>query len=400
MPLAAYSSAAFTTGAGLAVAASASVSVRRESDGALAEIFSDEDGLVAKANPFSADASGRFEFYAAGSLGGYRITVSDEGEEYTLNNVSIGTAGQYDAAEKGGEFMALEDTAAALALLLAVLTSDQADLIALDGDVEARSSNEIIEAGDFGKTFILTGDDWTQTFDLPETLGSKFRASFRNAGTGIITFSPTGSPTPTIDGRSSIRVYPGEAFVVRTDGTHFYTFGRQKEVVITSTEASGASTVEFTDGFDDTEFESLRLEINSLAPSVDNAYFEFRVSEDGGSTYKSGASDYGWVGIEASSGSTPASTAGDDADDAMRILRGGTGNASGECAQAVVYLPDPNSATDKLFSSKGNRIAITGITVISEAVMVSYSNLAFNALQFFPSSGTFSGSFRLIGVRA
>lgn len=99
--LAKYSSAAFLTASGIAVAALATVEVRLDGPGggALAPIYSDIDGLTPIAQPgFAADSSGRFAFYTFGRVGGYQITVTKAGggETVTLNNVPIGTAGQID----------------------------------------------------------------------------------------------------------------------------------------------------------------------------------------------------------------------------------------------------------------------------------------------------------------
>jgi hypothetical protein len=94
MRLGVYSSIAFSTSAGLAVAGGASVEVRREDTGALATIYADRDGAVALANPFTADADGRFEFFAAGLDAGYEVTVDDGTDTYTVNNQPIGM-GQY-----------------------------------------------------------------------------------------------------------------------------------------------------------------------------------------------------------------------------------------------------------------------------------------------------------------
>lgn len=100
MALAAFNSAALTSQSGLAVSANAVISVRRESDGVLASIFSDSAGSALIAQPgFVADSLGRFKFYAAGLLGGYRITVTDAaspGLSFTLRNVPIGNLTELD----------------------------------------------------------------------------------------------------------------------------------------------------------------------------------------------------------------------------------------------------------------------------------------------------------------
>jgi len=100
MPLGIYSSTAFIlTGDDVKVAASASIEVRREDTDVLASIFSDRAGAFALANPFTADAEGRFNFYAAGLAEGYQIKVIMGGDQYTLNNQPVGTLQERDTAD-------------------------------------------------------------------------------------------------------------------------------------------------------------------------------------------------------------------------------------------------------------------------------------------------------------
>lgn len=87
MALARFSSAAFSTASGLAVAAGATVTVREAAGGALASIFSDRDGLSGLANPLTADASGRFSFTVAPAEEGYDVTVDDGVASHTVENI-------------------------------------------------------------------------------------------------------------------------------------------------------------------------------------------------------------------------------------------------------------------------------------------------------------------------
>lgn len=87
-----FSSVAFTVASGVAVAPSATVTVLNESDGSAATLYADAEGATAKANVFSADADGRFSFYAAGRALGYRVTVVSGAESATLRNVPVGNA--------------------------------------------------------------------------------------------------------------------------------------------------------------------------------------------------------------------------------------------------------------------------------------------------------------------
>lgn len=94
-----YSSAAFTATSGLAVAAGATVTVRRESDAGLATLYSDKVGVTQIANPFTADSSGRFEFYVVGDSGGYKITVVSGADTHTLHHQALGNSRFYDVQD-------------------------------------------------------------------------------------------------------------------------------------------------------------------------------------------------------------------------------------------------------------------------------------------------------------
>lgn len=133
--LANYTSTAFTTASGVAVAALATVEVRRESDGALATIYSDEAGTTGITQPgFAADANGRFSFYTLGSNHGYQVTVTKAGggETATARNQAIGTAAQRDMTDYGASIVNLAD-AAATRLALVVDSSTE-----VDGKVQTR----------------------------------------------------------------------------------------------------------------------------------------------------------------------------------------------------------------------------------------------------------------------
>lgn len=90
MTMGIYSSAAFTSASGVAVAASAEVEVRQEIDGTLATIYADREGVTPLSNPFNADSNGRFSFYAAASEDGFRIDVTKGAETYAVRYQPIG----------------------------------------------------------------------------------------------------------------------------------------------------------------------------------------------------------------------------------------------------------------------------------------------------------------------
>lgn len=82
---------------------SAEVTVRRESDNALAVLYSDRDGETPMGNPFNADASGFAFFYTLG--GAYRITATSGADSSTWRHVGVGLAQEQDAVVAGVKFV-------------------------------------------------------------------------------------------------------------------------------------------------------------------------------------------------------------------------------------------------------------------------------------------------------
>jgi hypothetical protein len=133
-----YNSNAFRNASGVVnISASANVEVRRESDGGLASIFSDRAGTAAitqVAYPgttgFKANASGYFEFFAAGGTEGYKVRVysDDLTLDKTVRYQRTGTAGEHDAGVTGAQLMGTTNPAGARTILE---TYSQAEVVAL-----------------------------------------------------------------------------------------------------------------------------------------------------------------------------------------------------------------------------------------------------------------------------
>lgn len=81
------------------VQASPSITVRRESDAALATIYSDRAGTVAIGNPFTGGTDGLARFFAAGDA--YMITATKGGFSQTWRYVGIGLASESDGLSVG-----------------------------------------------------------------------------------------------------------------------------------------------------------------------------------------------------------------------------------------------------------------------------------------------------------
>lgn len=112
----------------------------------------------------------------------------------------------------------------------------------------ARSANTILAASDFQRTIAVTGT-WTQTFNACATLGDGWYVTFKNEGTGTITFDPNGAET--IDGAATVALLPGESCKVECDGTQLKTMGRSiakrsKVIVSTRNMTAASGSVAYT----------------------------------------------------------------------------------------------------------------------------------------------------------
>jgi hypothetical protein len=84
----------------------------------------------------------------------------------------------------------------------------------------ARTSNTALGVSDCGKLIDITSGTFTQTLSAAATLGSGWWVCVRNSGAGVITLDPDG--TETIDGESTLILYPGCVAWIACDGTGFY----------------------------------------------------------------------------------------------------------------------------------------------------------------------------------
>ena len=261
----------------------------------------------------------------------------------------------------------------------------------------SRSSNTIFGTSDSG-TLVSFTSTFTQTFTAAATLGSSWYISVRNDGTGVITLDPNSSET--IDGLTTMAVYPGESFLIFCDGSNFKTIGRRKsgEVLIQSQSASSSAQLDFTQGLTDTEFKYFVIRYTDLMPATDNVVLWLRVSTDGGSTWRSTAGDYRWaVGFSNGAAGHTSSTS----DTEMELNRA-VGNATNEgCSGQVLAYNLTGSSMNKRFVLDGMHVDQAGLWERSHGVGgFIFSNAAVNGLRVLFSSGNItSGTVELRGIR-
>lgn len=141
----------------------------------------------------------------------------------------------------------------------------------------AKSADYTLLATDRYKHLVLTGS-FTLSLIAAATAGDGFVLYVRNDGAGRWLIDPNGAET--IDGRSSIYLYPGEAFAVICDGSGWRTFGRSRgPILISSTTVSvSVASVDCETGFDDTEFTRFQVVGEGLVSASGRPGLQFKKS--------------------------------------------------------------------------------------------------------------------------
>jgi hypothetical protein len=260
----------------------------------------------------------------------------------------------------------------------------------------ARNSDTILAGADFGREIVAT-TTFTQTLTAAATLGAGWYCQYRNNGTGIITLDPNGSET--IDGATTLRLYPGEGCTIICDGSNFTTVGRSTGLVlIQSQTASGVASVDFTTGIN-SDFQKIVLEISDYVPATSGTQLRALVAL-GGVFQTAAAYVYGWNFVDESSVAFAFGTSG-GAESSLYLMNNIT-NASGDGVSGRLELYNPAGTSSrkrilwdvcKLSSSDVVRGTGTGSYV--------NNNAAIDGIRLLPSSGNIaSGTFKLYGVRA
>ena len=146
-----------------------------------------------------------------------------------------------------------------------------------------------------------------------------------------------------------------------------------------------------------TDYVGFKIIIATAVPETDATYLYMRVSEDGGSTWESGASDYHWFnGYSGGTYNSVDATAAFMRTSAEQWGANGNENFAGE----IVCFNPADTTKSKMFS-----FDITGFDsgagLINAHGKGSYigTNNAVNGFQLYMSSGNINGEFVLFGLR-
>lgn len=222
------------------------------------------------------------------------------------------------------------------------------------------------------------------------------------------TVGPTGDITRINNVVTSFPSVQGAAgTVLENNGSGTLTWGTKGgRVLLSSQTASNSAFIAFTSGINST-YTRYVIEVTSLIPATDGTDFACQISTDGGSSYKSGASDYVW-GMVTSVSSGSALSDNDTADPQIYLNRIGNanehmGNASGEGANSTITLFNPaGTSLYQMIEFTTSYIgAGTGVRSVRTNGSGTYTTAgtAVNAIKFYMSSGNItSGTFRLYGI--
>lgn len=179
-----------------------------------------------------------------------------------------------------------------------------------------------------------------------------------------------------------------------TDTTLATTGGSAALVLIQAQAASGASQVDFTTGISST-YDTYIIECADVTSSVAGAALRLRVSEDSGSTWKSGASDYAFAQIYA--GTSSALARYSNAATTYISLISDFGIQNGVSGTVKFWSPSQSSRKKKFFSEFSLEQPSEYVTTTGSGFYIG-SNNAINGVRLYPASGTISGGFCLYGV--
>jgi hypothetical protein len=252
---------------------------------------------------------------------------------------------------------------------------------------------------------------------------------------GIYTVNASGAPTRAVDADSDVEVTPGMAvfvsegtangdknFQLTTDGpivvdTTALVFaefagagggGGSGAVIagalefISRQDLSAAASADFT-GFDATKYDSYMFVLGNVIPATDPAKLAIRTSNDGGSTYDAGATDYehNVYSRDTSDAGDSIQSAGNTGDTAIQLTKGNVGGAAGEDGiSGTVWVLAPHLAKRTHIRGEVSYHNSIGETLVGDFGGIRDAAEVVDAVRFLFGTGNIeSGTITMYGVR-
>lgn len=215
---------------------------------------------------------------------------------------------------------------------------------------------------------------------------------------GIIAFDASGNPSETATGTAGQVMTSNGAGAAPT----MQTASGGAWTLIASASASASSSIDFTTGIDAT-FDTYVILAAGIVTSL-AATIELRTSNNGGSTFDSGAADYQWRVHGARAGQGSLDFDSDNNADSVNTAALGAGNTSGLVAspsnfEMRLHSPSTSSARTVITGS------VSGFEGSNTVLLQVFAGTrkdaqAVDAVQIILSTGTFtSGNFQLYGIK-
>jgi len=191
---------------------------------------------------------------------------------------------------------------------------------------------------------------------------------------------------------------PGSGNFLRGDGT-WNTPAAGAMSLISSTDISNAATYNFT-AMDASSYDSYGFLLQNVTPATDDVKPELRTSSNGGSSYDSGASDYGWMcenwGVYTN----------DVSDDSIHFVGSSAGTSYNVGSASLedgmsgwIWLLSPHLAKCTMVNSTLTYANGTVYAVITTTAGMRWSQADVDAIQFYFSSGNIeSGTINAYGL--
>jgi hypothetical protein len=172
--------------------------------------------------------------------------------------------------------------------------------------------------------------------------------------------------------------------------------------LISSQTASNSASISFTTGIDST-YKEYQFWFVDIHPRTDNAYFNFNMSTDGGSTYavtKTTTSFTAYANEANSNTNLTYETARDlSQSTADQTIMGGIGSGADEAGAGTLFLYNPASTTYvKHFIGDLNHYDSTDFTYRTLVAGYGNTTTAVNAVIFRMSTGNFDGTILMYGI--
>lgn len=169
-------------------------------------------------------------------------------------------------------------------------------------------------------------------------------------------------------------------------------------VLLATAAAANSATVDFISGITST-YDEYVVTLTNVIPATDAAQIWLRVSEDGGGTFKAGATDYASTRVAQTDNNAP--TGAGSTGDAKIVMAAALSNSKPYCGEVRFWAP-AGTAVNKMFKFTSSYLTSAGTTIASVdgSGVFQLDTNAINGLRFMMGAGNItSGNFALYGLR-